>query len=118
MKRFIAIIFTASQLFLGAAVTASAGTTVNNAFTGTVEHISTDNIKVYSPVAHKTRSFLLVPKFDQVFDGDGKTTYQMAKLRPGNLVRVYFDQKLLGVRHADRIIVLNSKEHVISKMKS
>lgn len=118
MKRFIAIIFTASQLFLAATVAAPAGTSVNNAFTGTVEHVSTDNIKVYSPVSHQTLSFLLVPKFDRVFSSDGKTTYEMAKVRPGALVRVYFDQKFLGVRHADRILVLNWKEHVISKMKS
>src|SRR5580700_6674458 len=104
MKRLLAIIFTASQLFLAATVAAPAGTSVNNAFTGTVEHISTTNLKVYSPVAHKSMSFLLVPKFDKVFDSDGKTTYQMAKVHPGALVRVYFDQKLLGVRHADRII--------------
>jgi hypothetical protein len=118
MKRLIAILFTASQLFLATTVAAPAGTSVNNAFTGTVQHISTTNIKIYSSVSHKTVSFLLMPKFDQVFSSDGKTTYEMAKVRPGYLVRVYFDQKFLGTRHADRIIVLNPSEHVMTKMKS
>jgi hypothetical protein len=118
MKRYFALIFMASQLVLATTVATPAGTTVNNAYTGTVAHISTTNIKIYSSVAHKTMSFLLMPKFDRVFSSDGKTTYEMAKVRPGYLVRVYFDQKFLGTRHADRIIVLNPSEHVMTKMKS
>lgn len=75
-------------------------------FTGRVEHISANNIKVYSPTEHRSLGFLLVPKFKQVFSSDGKTTTQMAEIHPGTMVRVYYDQHLLGARHADRIIVI------------
>jgi hypothetical protein len=108
MKRITALVFMASQLFLAATVSAPAQTKLNNEFQGRVVHISTNNIKVYDPTAHETLSFLLVPKFDRIFSSDGKTTYEMARLRPGRWVRVYFDQKFLGARHADRIIVFNS----------
>jgi hypothetical protein len=52
-------------------------------------------------------SFLIVPHFDQVFQFDGKTTYQMKRIHPGTRVHVYYDERVFGVRHADRIVVLN-----------
>lgn len=73
-------------------------------FEGTLVHVSTDNIKVKN--AKQELSFLLLPKFDQVFSADGKTTYQMKRLHAGQLVKVYYDQRALGARHADRILVL------------
>ncbi|MEO7039534.1 MAG: hypothetical protein ABI186_05840 [Candidatus Elarobacter sp.] len=85
-------------------------------FEGNVVHISTSNIKVKNPT--QTLSFLLVPHFDQVFSGDGKTTYQMTKLHAGQLVKVYYDQKGLGIRHADRILVLNHAEMRVKQVKS
>lgn len=75
-------------------------------FVGTVMHVSTNNIKVQND-SHKTLSFELVPHFKSVFSSDGKTTYQMNKLRPGTYVRVMYDQHFLGMRHADKIIYLN-----------
>ncbi|HTV72991.1 MAG TPA: hypothetical protein VME66_04715 [Candidatus Acidoferrales bacterium] len=117
MKRLTALVFMASQLFLAATLSAPAQTTVNNEFQGRVVHVSTDNIKVYDPYAHKTMSFLLVPKFDRIFSSDGKTTYEMARIHSGSWVRVYFDQKFLGARHADRIIVFNS-EGEMRRMKT
>ncbi|HEY0799030.1 MAG TPA: hypothetical protein VGD50_07755 [Candidatus Baltobacteraceae bacterium] len=117
MKRIIAIVFAISTLCIANAHTASA-TTLNNVVTGRVEHISTTNIKVYDPNAHHVLSFLLVPKFKRVFSDDGKTTYQMAKIHNGSIVRVYFDQKFLGARHADRIVVLTHKFWPVARMGS
>lgn len=79
-----------------------------NNFYGEVVHVSTENLKVYDPKAKQTLSFVLTPKFDQLFSADGKTTYQMKDLKHGQYVRVVYDQKLLGVRHADKIYILNN----------
>ncbi len=76
-------------------------------FTGRVVHVSADNIKVENPRSQRTMSFMLMPHFDQVFQLDGKTTYQMKRLRPGTPVRVSYDERLLGMRHADRIVVMS-----------
>jgi hypothetical protein len=73
-------------------------------YVGTVTHVSTDNIKVKDS-AGKEESFLIAPSFDQVFSSDGKTTYQMKNLKAGTHVKVLFHQTL-GVRYADKIIVL------------
>jgi hypothetical protein len=75
---------------------------------GNVVHVSTTNIKIKTK--NKEESFLIVPHFDRVFSSDGKTTVQMAALKPGTLVKVYYDQKLLGARHADRIVILNRSD--------
>jgi hypothetical protein len=84
---------------------------------GTLVHISTSNIKIKDDKTGKELSFALVPHFDQVFSSDGKTTYQMKNLRSGQLVKVFYDQKLLGLRHADRILVLNRMEHPMKQQK-
>src|ERR1700716_3727292 len=84
---------------------------------GTLVHISASNIKIKDDKTGKELGFLLVPHFDQVFSADGKTTYQMKSLHSGQLVKVYYDQKMLGVRHADRILVLNRMEHPVKQQK-
>lgn len=76
-----------------------------NVMYGYVEHVSTDNVKIYDIHEKKSLAFLLVPKFDQVFSSDGKTTYQMRDVKPGVFVKLYYDQKMLGARHADRIFL-------------
>lgn len=106
----LALLFAA--LAPGAAQATEAGTQV---FEGNVVHVSSDNIKVANP--HQTLSFLLVPHFDRVFSSDGKTTVQMATVKPGRLVKVYYDQKGLGIRHADRIIMLNRSERPTKQVK-
>ena len=53
-------------------------------------------------------SFALVPKFDQVFSANGKTTYQMGAIKAGQYVGIIYDQKALGMRHADKIYLLNN----------
>lgn len=83
---------------------------------GRVTHVSTENIKVVDATG-KELSFLLIPKFKQVFSRDGKTTYQMAQIKPGMTVRIYYSQKL-GLRHADKIFILNANGQVLKAMKS
>jgi hypothetical protein len=75
---------------------------------GTVVHVSTDNIKVKDSKTGQVLSFLLVPHFKSVFSSDGKTTAQMSALKAGTPVTVYYDQKALGARHADRILINGS----------
>ena len=75
---------------------------------GTVQHVSSDNIKIRDQATGKTMSFLLTPHFKNVFTNEGhKATQQMAFLRPGTPLEIFYDQKNLGARHADKIIVLN-----------
>ena len=84
---------------------------------GTLVHVSTQNIKVKDDKSGQELSFLLVPHFDRVFSDDGKTTVQMSTLHPGQLVKVYYDQKFLGARHADRILVLNRRQTPVKMQK-
>jgi hypothetical protein len=79
-----------------------------NDFYGEVVHVSVNNVKVYNPKDHTTLSFVLTPEFDQILSPDGKTTYQMKDLKHGQYVRVVYDQKALGMRHADKIFILHS----------
>jgi hypothetical protein len=71
---------------------------------GYVTHVSVDNIKIQDAHSTSTETFTLVPSFDQVFSADGKTTYQMKDLLPGDFVKIYSDKGMLGKR-ADKIIV-------------
>ena len=98
-----ALVFAAAALMPQFAL---AGKTNN--FYGEVVHVSSENVKVYDPHQKQTLSFILTPKFDQVFSANGKTTYQMRYLRTGQYVRVVYDQKMLGMRHADKIYILNN----------
>ena len=84
---------------------------------GTLVHVSTNNIKVKDDKTGQELSFLLIPHFDQLFSADGKTTYQMKALHPGQLVKVFYDQKALGMRHADRILVLNRAQKPVKQQK-
>lgn len=103
-------------VFAAALIPAAVQAKTTSIFEGNIVHISTDNIKVKNTT--QTLGFLLVPHFDQVFSGDGKTTYQMKRLHAGQLVKVYFDQKALGIRHADRILVLDRAEMPVKQVKS
>jgi hypothetical protein len=77
----------------------------DSTFYGRIVHVSTDNIKVQNK-AGQTLSFLILPKFKNVWSDDGKTTYQMSFLHNGTPVEILYDQSVLGARHADKIIVL------------
>ncbi|HVA38400.1 MAG TPA: hypothetical protein VNJ51_12400 [Candidatus Dormibacteraeota bacterium] len=98
---WIAAIFLIAALAAAGRPAAAAGLT----WPGYIVHVSTENIKVYDPDAHKTRSFLILPKFKNIWSKDGKTTYQMAQLKPHMWVVVDYDTNALGIRHADRIVV-------------
>ena len=100
-------------LALTLAVTAAPALAVkagSQVFIGLVRHVSTGNIKVYNPRTHQTLSFALVPRFNNIRSRTGSTTQQMSALRPGQYVKVYYDQKFFGQKHADRIIMLNSMD--------
>jgi hypothetical protein len=82
-------------------------------FYGITVHVSTNNIKVEDPKTKQTLSFEILPKFDQIFSADGKTTYQMKDVKAGQYVGVIYDQKALGTRHADKIYLLNNANQKI-----
>ncbi len=82
-------------------------------FYGITVHVSTQNIKVQNPKTQQTLSFVLLPKFDQVFSADGKTTYQMSKVKAGQYVGVIYDTSALGIRHADKIYLLTNANQKI-----
>jgi len=84
-----------------------------NTFYGITVHVSSNNIQVEDPKTKQTLSFELLPKFDQVFSADGKTTYQMKNVKAGQYVGIIYDQKALGVRHADKIYLLNNANEKI-----
>ena len=108
--------FLAAALALTALAPTGALAKVGSAnFSGIVNHISANNIKVTDPATHQSLSFLILPKFDQVFSADGKTTYQMKAIKPGQYVKVYYDQRALGARHADRILLLKQNNTVKAK---
>jgi hypothetical protein len=100
-------------MFLGSFLVApaSAGTVGSANVSGIVNHVSDNSVKITDGTGHQL-SFLVVPKFDQVFDGNGKGTYQMSDVKAGQYVKVYYDQKLLGQRHADRILLLRQNNMV------
>ena len=105
---------TTRSAFLGLAVAGVAGAALslpalaekNAYFYGTITHVSSENLKVHDPRSGQTLSFLLLPKFKNVWSDDGKTTYQMSFLHEGTPVEVIYDQSALGARHADKIVVL------------
>lgn len=107
-RPLLAGLITTLALAAVCATSAVAATVGSSVYQGIVSHVSTDNIKVYNPKDKSALSFLLVPKFDRLFSSDGKTTLQMSRLHAGQYVKVYFDQKALGIRHADRILIMSS----------
>ncbi|MBV8726197.1 MAG: hypothetical protein JO233_00305 [Candidatus Eremiobacteraeota bacterium] len=80
-------------------------------FYGITVHVSTSNIKVHDPKSGQTLAFTVTPKFNDVFSQDGKTTYQMSAIHAGQYVKVYYDQHFLGMRHADKIYILTSRNY-------
>jgi hypothetical protein len=100
-------------LFLGSflAAPASAQKVGSANVSGIVNHVSDNSIKITDGKGQQL-SFLILPKFDQVFSGDGKTTYQMRAIKAGQYVKVYYDQKFIGQRHADRILLLRQNNMV------
>lgn len=111
MKRFFPVFaaIAATLLFTALPLTAAAAST----FYGLAIHVSTNNIKVENPKTKQSLSFEILPSFDQVFSADGKTTYQMKDVHAGQYVGIIYDQKALGMRHADKIYIMNNANEVI-----
>ena len=97
-------------LFIGSIAAAPASAKVGSA--NVAVNGKTYTIKVHNPANNQNLSFLILPKFDQVFSGDGKTTYQMGAVKAGQYVKVYYDQRFLGQRHADRILIMRQNNSV------
>ena len=105
----------ASIAFSAALIPVSASAITTSTFYGITNHVSVDAIKVTDPKTNQTLSFELTPKFDQVFSANGKTTYQMKKIKAGQYVGVIYDQKALGIRHADKIYLLDNANQRIGR---
>ncbi len=114
MRHFTLAAVCAALIALAASLATAPAQADTHVWTGQVMHVSTSNMKVHNTDGGETLSFLLVPKFKQVFSDDGKTTVQMADLKPGAWVTVYYDQDLLGARHADKIVILNNGQQIKS----
>jgi hypothetical protein len=100
------IVFAVMLMAVAAFVATPSPAQAKNAYwVGHITHVSTTNLKVKDSIG-KELSFLIVPKFKDIWSDDGKTTYQESFLKPGMKVQVIFDQTALGARHADKIIVL------------
>jgi hypothetical protein len=94
-------------LAIGAPVgMASASSSDHRDFEGTVKHVSVDNIKVYGIEGGKaqTLSFLINPKITKLTHNGGKSTAELKDIHEGDMVKIRFDQKLFGIRHADSIM--------------
>jgi hypothetical protein len=98
----------AAGVFAASIAAVSGPAVAANTFYGIVVHVSTNNIKVQDSRTKQTLSFTIVPKFNEVFSANGKTTYQMSAIKAGQYVGVIYDQKALGIRHADKIYLLNN----------
>jgi hypothetical protein len=100
-------------IFLGSflAAPASAAKVGSANVSGIVNHVSDNSIKITDGTGRQL-SFLILPKFNKVFSSDGKTTYQMTAIKAGQYVKIYYDQKFLGQRHADRILVMRQNNSV------
>jgi hypothetical protein len=112
MKRLSSLVLSATIGVAGLMPAAAFAGGPSSAFSGIVNHVSTNNIKVTNTKTHQSLSFLVLPKFNQIFSADGKTTYQMSAIKAGQYVKVYYDQKLLGARHADRILLLTQSNGI------
>lgn len=99
---------TLTSLVLGgllAPAAAGAASSDHRTFDGTIIHISTNNIKVKGLEGGQlqTLSFLYVPRIGKLTHNGGKVTRDQKALHEGEYVRVTYDQKALGIRHADAI---------------
>jgi hypothetical protein len=113
LKKSVHLVLAGAALAATVATNGPVSAKVGSAnFSGIVDHVSSNNLKVTDPVTHQSLGFLILPKFDRVFSGDGKTTYQMRAIHAGQYVKVYYDQRFLGSRHADRILLLRQNNSI------
>lgn len=98
-KPFPALLLTLLAFTAAASVNAKQADAV---FAGTVLHSSTHSIKVKNPRSGEVLEFQIIPRLTRL-EGHLKS-HTMSAVRPGDFVKVYYDQHFLGLRHADRII--------------
>jgi len=115
MKKQFFQLFATFALAITAVTVPSVASAKTSTFYGITLHVSTTNIKVRNPHTGQVLSFEILPKFDQIFSDDGKTTYQMKAVKPGRYVGIIYDQRAFGIRHADRIYLLNNENERIGK---
>ncbi len=86
-------------------ISANAASSDHRTFDGTIVHLSGNNVKVAGMEGGRmqTLSFLYVPRFGKMTHNGGKATTDQKALHSGQYVRVIYDQKALGIRHADAI---------------
>jgi hypothetical protein len=106
MRRVAFILGSIAVLGVAAAWPTPSPAKVTSTFAGKVTHVSVNNLKVQSLTGEEL-SFQIVPSFKNIWSADGKTRYQMADLKPGSKVQVIYDTTPIGVRHADKIILLH-----------
>jgi hypothetical protein len=109
VRRF-AVTIVAAAAFLAPQIAMAAST-----FYGETVHVSTTNIKVRDPHTGQILSFEILPHFYRIFSANGKTTYQMKDIHNGQYVAVIYDQKALGMRHADDIYIMNNANQRLQK---
>ncbi len=108
--RRLAVVTAALAAFLAPQIALAAST-----FYGEAIHVSTTNIKVRDPRTGQILSFEILPHFYRVFSADGKTTYQMKDVHDGQYVAIIYDQKFVGMRHADDIYIMNNANQRLQK---
>jgi hypothetical protein len=111
MKRIITAII---AIAIAVGIVAPSAALADSTFYGITTHVSVNSIKVQDPHTKQILSFEILPKFDQIFSANGKTTYQMKDVKAGQYVGIIYDQKALGVRHADKIYLLTNANERIS----
>ncbi len=91
-----AVLSMTAALAIGAiaAPTATFAASDHREFEGHVVHVSSENIKVSGIEGHKhqTLSFLI-----------NHGTLMRHAVKPGEYVRIIYDQRFLGIRHADSV---------------
>jgi hypothetical protein len=105
LRNALRLTLTSLALALLGPVAAGAASSDHRTFDGTIVHISSNNVKVKGLEGGQMQviSFLYVPRLGKLTHNGGKVTNAQAALHEGEYVRVTYDQKALGVRHADAI---------------
>jgi hypothetical protein len=106
MRRVAFILGSIAVLGVAAARPTPSSAMVTSTFAGKVTHVSVNNLDVVNLTGKELR-FLIVPSFKNIWSADGKTRYQLADLKAGSQVRVIYNSGVLGVLHADKIILLH-----------
>lgn len=105
MRRFlVTVMLAAFPLFAPlTAVPAAAGLAQTAWIDGRVVQISVVSLGVVDATTGKVVHFHLEPYFDEAFSAGGTTKIPMKRIHFGSIVKVFYDRKFTGTRHAERI---------------